>query len=308
MLLGLAAFLAAPAGFAASASLVLRAGKEDSLGYHFAREIAATLAASSQAPFVLRVEASAGAAANATDAVARGGPAMFVSEPGWVAEAQKGKKAGAIRALFPLPFLSLHWVVRADRGFKSFAALSGHRFVAGGPGSFTAEETAAVLKLESPKKPIRTQPVDGATAYAAVAADKASGFAEAAAFPAPDILALAKRVPLQLLSVRQDELAKLLAASVGVTAMVIPRAIYPGMGADTVTVALPLGVYTTRAMGRDEAYRITKAFWREKRALAARDPRWAAVAPEALAALGAPLHPGALQYYAERGLASQEVK
>ncbi len=301
-LLGFAAAVATPAA-AAPASLVLRAGSVESLPYRLAQELAEALRQSAKARIALKVETSAGPAADAADAIKENGAAMFVSEPGWVHQAEKGKQAGPIRLLFPLPFFSLHWVVRQDGGVTSLAALAGQPFVAGAAGSFTAEETAAALKLESAKKPIRNLAIDGERMLRALADNKVAGFAEATAFPAPNILALAKKVPLRLLSVPRGELSALLAESDGVTAMVIPRRTYPGISTDTVTVALPLGVYTTTAMGKDEAYRITKAFWAEMPALAARDPRWAALTPDALAALGAPLHPGALQYYAERGLA-----
>ncbi len=310
MLFSVAAVAASRSSLAAEGSLVLLAGRQDGSSYELARELAEALAASPQAPLKLKVEASAGSSANAAKAVARGGAELFICEPGWIEEAlRSGKEAPGrgIRVLFPFPFLSLHWVVRAGRGLKSLADLAGERFIAGARGSFTAEETTALLALERPKGAVKTAPVGGENPLAAVADDKAVGFAEAAAFPAPDILALAKRVPIKLLGVPQADLAVLIARSEGLSAMVIPRSTYPGIAADTVTLALPLGVYTTAAMGKAEAYRITAAFWAEKKALSARDPRWAAVSPEALSVLGAKLHQGALEYYSERGLSVLEA-
>ena len=196
--------------------------------------------------------------------------------------------------------------MRADSGIGTLAALAGRRFIAGKPGSFTAEQTAAALALEDPGRTIRPAAATDEPAQKAFAQNKVAGFAEAAPFPAPDIRALAKKVPLRLLSLPRGTLAKLIERTDGLSAMVIPRATYPGVGADTVTLALPLGVYATTAMPAAEAYRITKAFWLEWPALAARDPRWAAVTPEALSALGAKLHPGARRYYAERGVSAAE--
>jgi TRAP transporter TAXI family solute receptor len=312
-LFGFAAFLVTPARLAAQEPLVLRAGPVKSAGYRLARELTTALAASPRAPLKLRVVGSSGAGADAADAVAHPEAAMFLSEPGWVHAALRAptpasSPRGRIYALFPFPFLSLHWVVRADRGIGTLAALAGHRFIAGKPGTFTAEQTAAALALEIPGKTIRPAASAAEPAQQAFARNDVAGFAEAAAFPAPDIRTLAKTVPLRLLSVSRDTLAKLIERTDGLSAMVIPASTYPGVGTDTVTLALPLGVYATTAMPEAEAYAITKAFWLERPALAARDPRWAAVTPEALSALGARLHPGALRYYAQRGIAAAADK
>jgi TRAP transporter TAXI family solute receptor len=310
-LLGLAASLLTPAGLAAQETLVLRAGPEKSAGYRLARELAIALASSPRAPLKMRVVASAGAAANAADAVAHPEAAMFLSGPGWVQATLHGERPaapprGQICALFPFPFLSLHWVVRADRRIGSLAALAGHRFIAGEGGSFTAEQTAAALALENPGKAIRPAGSAAETMQEALVRNEVAGFAEAAAFPAPDIAALANKVPLTLLSVPRADLARLIERTDGLIAMVIPGSTYAGIATDTVTLALPLGVYATTALPAAEAYRITKAFWLERSVLAARDPRWAAVTPEALSALGAELHPGARRYYAERGVAAAQ--
>src|SRR3546814_18314296 len=41
-----------------------------------------------------------------------------------------------LRSLFPIPALTMHWIVRADAGVTSFADLAGKTFLAGGKGSF----------------------------------------------------------------------------------------------------------------------------------------------------------------------------
>jgi len=52
-----------------------------------------------------------------------------------------------VRALFPIPFQTMHWVVRQDGDVKSLADLAGHPFVPGTRGSFGERQTASVLKL-----------------------------------------------------------------------------------------------------------------------------------------------------------------
>ena len=61
----------------------------------------------------------------------------------------KGKanpKYGDIRALFPIPSLTMHFVVRKDTGIKAFGDLAGKTILIG-KGSFGAKEGAKYLKL-----------------------------------------------------------------------------------------------------------------------------------------------------------------
>ncbi|MGE5201110.1 MAG: TAXI family TRAP transporter solute-binding subunit, partial [Acidobacteriota bacterium] len=113
---------------------------------------------------------------------------------------------------------------------------------------------------------------------------------------------LAGEVPLRLLSLTPEQRAQQLANDGTTVAMTIPRGTYPGIDADTVTVALPAGIYTTTHLSSDAAYRITKAFWTGRAALAADDPVWNSVTPSLLSVLGTRLHAGALRYYREAGI------
>jgi len=85
-------------------------------------------------------------------------------------------------------------------------------------------------------------------------------------------------------------------------AQTIPKGTYSGVSQEVTSVALPAGAYTTTRMSNATAYAVTKAFWSQKATLARRNPPWAAVTPDALAALGVKLHRGALRYYKEAGV------
>ncbi|HEV2300107.1 MAG TPA: TAXI family TRAP transporter solute-binding subunit [Stellaceae bacterium] len=295
----------APAN-AASGKIVLRAGTAGGESYRLALELAQTLAVAPKGRLVFSVAATGGAAANAADAAGRSG-LIFISMPSAIREALHGEMAmparhpsGGIRALFPLPFRAIHWIVRADSGVARLADLAGRPFIAGKNGSLGAIETAAALKLARLAEPVRAIADRGDAP--ALALEEAIGFAEAAAFPEPGLAALAERMTLRLLSLPHRDLGALLAADSDLVAMVIPAETYHGIDADATTVAMPVGVYATRDVSADEAYRLTKAFWDNKRALELRDPRWAAVTPEALSALGAKPHQGASRYYTANGV------
>ncbi|MCB1472481.1 MAG: TRAP transporter substrate-binding protein, partial [Rhodobiaceae bacterium] len=76
---------------------------------------------------------------------------------------------------------------------------------------------------------------------------------------------------------------------------------------DTVTTSLPVVAYTTTAMDDDTAYALTKTFWEQKAAMADSAAWWKAVSPDMLANLTGKLHPGALKYYEEAGIAVPDV-
>jgi TRAP-type uncharacterized transport system substrate-binding protein len=68
-------------------------------------------------------------------------------------------------------------------------------------------------------------------------------------------------------------------------------------------VALAVGAYTTTKMSEAAAHTLTKLFWTHKTVLGRESPHWKATTPASLATLGVRLHPGALRYYKESGVA-----
>jgi uncharacterized protein len=306
--LALAAALATAAPAASPAdALVIRAGPPDGADNRHALELARVLDADPKGGVALSVEASAGSRQDIIEAPLRDGRSLFTAVPGMVEAALKGAKPfapnpqyGDIRALFPLPFPSVHWVVRADSGVAGFRDLAGRPFMPGRPDSLGAEESAALFKLLGIAGKVTL--VDGGPPLAALSADAAVGFAAGAAVPDPGIAAIARAVPIHLLSLGRDQLDKMLADDDSLAAMVIPAHAYPGVDSDVLTVARPVGVYATMRLSEDDAYRLTRAFWEHKKALEAGNAQWAAVTPETLITLAVKLHPGALRYYNEAGL------
>jgi TRAP transporter TAXI family solute receptor len=290
--------------------LALRAGKADSPYHALALELVAELGQQgSNAPAVV-VEESQGSVQNVIDAAQDPAPHLFTAPPNVITDALRGNKPYGknahyrdVRALFPIPFQTMHWVVRKDEDIASFRDLAGHPFAPGPRGSFSERQTATVLKLLGLEDRAQLVDIDVNAAGPALASKQIAGFATAGSFPIPGLTALAGTAPIQLLSLTPSE-AKQERASDGTTvATTIPKGTYPGVDTDTLTVALPAGIYTTRRLGNAEAYRITKAFWTNLAALGQNAPAWRAVKPALLSVLGAKLHPGALKYYREAHIA-----
>lgn len=290
-------------------AITVRAGKADSTSHALAMQFAEAVASGANGALTLVVEESQGSVQNILDARGHGANYVFTTPPNLIAQAKRGDRPfrrdaryGEIRALFPLPAQTMHWVVRADSGVERFADLAGKPFVPGGKGSFGERQTASALHVLGLEDQVQLIDIDGAGAKTALAQGQVIGVALAGAYPLAQVKDLAQAVPVRLLGLSRAELAKVLAADDSIVAFTIPKGIYPGIDQEVASVALPAGAYTTTRMSSATAYAVTKAFWSQKEALAQRNPPWDAVTPAALANLGVKLHKGALRYYKEAGI------
>ena len=289
-------------------AIIVHAGKADSLSHALAVQFAEAVAQGNNA-LTVQVEESQGSVQNIIDSLKRNGQYVFTAPPNLIHQAQRGDKPfarnaryRAIRALFPIPSLAMHWLVREDSGVSRFPDLAGKSFVPGAKGSFSEAQTVSALHALHLDKRVQLINIDAAGARSALAAKQVAGVALAGTVPLPAVKDLAKTVPLRLLALTHGELVKVLAADDSLVADTIPKGTYPGQDEDVETIALPTGVYTTTAMSDRTAYAITKAFWSQKWALGQRNPPWNSVTPGSLARLGVRLHRGAERYYREAGI------
>jgi uncharacterized protein len=309
-LLLLGTLAASPASAAvADPPLALRAGKADSPYHALAIELAAALKREGSGVPDIAVEESQGSVQNVIDAAQDPAPRLFTAPPNVISDARRGNKPYGrnpryrdVRALFPIPFQTMHWVVRQDSDIKSFADLPGHPFVPGTRGSFGERQTASLLKLLGLEDRVQLIDIDSTAAGPALASSQVAGFATSGSYPIPGLKELAGTVPIRLLSLTPDQVKQELASDGTTVATTIPKGTYPGVDEDVMTVALPAGIYTTNRLSNADAYRITKAFWTNLPALSENALAWRAITPALLKVLGTRLHPGALKYYREAGI------
>jgi len=314
--LSLATFVSASAPFAAlgqakekTLSVTVHAGKSDSPNYQLARQFSEALVLAGNGAFALDVKESQGSVRNVMDAPRSAPNSIFTASRSVIRQARRGAKPFSsnpgyydIRALFPIPFQTVHWVVRQDSGIQAVADLAGHSFIPGNKGSISERLTAAVLQSLSIEKKVQLIDIDVGAAPSAVMDNRVSGLAIAGSYPVSMVADIAKATPIRLLGLEPSEMAKILAADDSVVEQVVPGGTYPGIDQDVATIAVPAGAYTTVRMSAGTAYALTKAFWSQLSALAERNPAWRAIAAAALPALGIRLHPGALRYYTEAGI------
>lgn len=299
-----------PAAHDASASVVVRAGKNESVNHAYALQFAEAVVLAANGALTLDVQESQGSVQNVKDAATLKGNYIFTAAPQVVRQARHGDKPfghnrryDEIRALFPIPYLTMHWVVRQDSGVKTLHDLAGQAFLPGTKGSFGERLTVNALQALGIDQRVQLIDIDANAGPAAVASKQVSGIALAGAYPLPAVLDLSKATAIRLVSLAPDELATVLAADDSTVMQLVPKGTYPGVDADVTTVALPAVVFATTRMSDKVAYAITKAFWSRKAVLAARNPPWQAVTPAALMALGLKLHNGASRFYREAGIA-----
>jgi uncharacterized protein len=290
-------------------AITVRAGKDDSLNHALAVQFSEAVAGGGNGALTLVVEESQGSVQNVIDTTRRGANYIFTTSPNVIIQARHGDKPfrhnaryGEIRALFPIPSQTMHWLVRADSGVEHFADLAEKPFIPGAKGSFGERQTASALHVLGLDEKVQLIDIDTAGAQTALKGSQVIGIAVAGPFPLPQVSELARAMPIRMLSLSPDELAKVLAADDSTVAQIIPKGTYPGVGQEITSVALPAGAYTTTHMSNATAYAITKAFWSQRDSLARRNPSWDAITPDSLGSLGVKLHKGALRYYKEAGV------
>lgn len=299
--------LALPA--VAQTRVTFKAAKAGTSYYQMAVQIAETVKQASDGAVSITVEESQGSVQNVKEAIGRGANYMFTSPPDLVAKAVAGQKPfepkepdfDKLRALFPIPSLTMHYVVRGDAGIERFADLAGKTFVTG-KGSFGAREAEKNFKDFGLEGKLKIIDIELSGAGAAMKNGQVDGFATAGSWPAPNVVEVAATTPVRLLSMSEEQLA-----TTGRTRLVIPAGTYPGVDHDVVTTSLPVITYALSDMDEETAYRLTRGFWEGRLSMAASSPWWNGVTPDLLDNVNVPLHPGARRYYREAGIALPEA-
>ncbi len=295
------AISAASLSAAAETRVTYKSAKTTSSYYQMAVQLAEAMKKGSNGEIIVTVEESQGSVQNVKEAAVRSGNYVFTTPPVLVKLAQKGikmfkpknPKYDEIRGLFPIPSLTMHFVVRADAGINSFADLAGKSFLIG-KGSFGAREAAKYLKLFGLDGKVSIANVELNAAVGALKNRKIDGFATAGSYPAPNVLEAAASVKVNVLSLSPEQIKKTKRNT-----MVIPAGTYAGVDKDVTTTTLPVMAYTTSAMSNDTAYALTKTYWEGKADLGATAAWWKGVTPSYLKTMYGKLHPGALKYYDE---------
>lgn len=300
-----AASLVVSGGAQAETRVTYKSAKSASSYYQMAVQIAEAMKEGSDGEVTVTVEESQGSVQNVMEAAARPGNYVFTTPPALVDLAQQGKamfegkgspRFDDIRALFPIPSLTMHFVVREDAGIETFADLEGKNILLG-KGSFGAREGEKYLKMFGLEGKVDLADVELNNAVPALKNKQIDGFVTAGSWPAPNVIEAAAGTDIDVLSLTEEQVEE-----TGRTRLVIPAGTYDGVDEEIVTTSLPVVAYTTTAMDDDTAYRLTKTYWSQQAAMAEEAGWWRGVTENLLENIRGRIHPGALRYYEEAGM------
>ena len=289
----------------AETRVTYKSAKSTSSYYQMGVQIAEAMKQASSGQIIVTVEESQGSVQNVMEAAVRQGNYVFTTPPVLIKLAQNGGGAfkgkenprfNEIRALFPIPSLTMHFVLRADSGVTKMSDLAGKTLLLG-KGSFGAREGAKYLKLFGLEGKVKLANVELNNAVPALKNRQIDGFVTAGSYPAPNVIEAAAGTGITVLSMTSDQVKKSKR-----TRLVIPAGTYPGVNQDIVTTSLPVVAYTISQMSDETAYELTKNFWKQNSVMANSAAWWKGVTPKMLENVYGKIHDGALRYYDEIGV------
>ena len=148
-------FLGAVSAANADTKITYKSAKSTSSYYQMAVEIAEAMKKGSAGEIIVTVEESQGSVQNVMEAIGRTNNYVFTTPPVLIKLARDGKamfkdksnpRFDEVRALFPIPSLTMHFVMSKSSGVKDFAGMEGKTILLG-KGSFGAREGEKYLKL-----------------------------------------------------------------------------------------------------------------------------------------------------------------
>jgi TRAP transporter TAXI family solute receptor len=219
--------------------------------------------------------------------LARGGKAMFKDKA--------NPRFDEIRALFPIPSLTMHFVMSEKSGVTDFSGMEGKTILLG-KGSFGAREGEKYLKLFGLEGKVTLAEVELSNAVPALKNGQIDGFVTAGSYPAPNVIEAAASAGAKVLSL-SDEQIKLSKR----TRLEIPAGTYAGQSSAITTTSLPVVAFATTDMDDATAYALTKTFWEGKSSMSAAAKWWGGVSLDMLENILTEIHPGAAKYYQEVG-------
>lgn len=288
----------------AETRITLKSAKTGSSYYQMSVQLAEAMKAGTDGAISVTVEESQGSVQNVMEVRARGADYVFTTPPALVGLAQNGKAMfegkgdpafDNIRALFPIPSLTMHFVMSAESGVETFADMEGKTILLGS-GSFGAREGAKYLGLFGLEGKVNIADSELSNAVNALKNGQIDGFVTAGSFPAPNVIEAAASTGVKVISLTEDQIAQSKR-----TRLTIPAGTYAGQTQDIATTSLPVVAYATSNMDDDTAYLLTKTYWETKEGMAGDAAWWAGVSADMLSNITTQIHPGAVRYYKEIG-------
>lgn len=212
---------------------------------------------------------------------------------------------GDLRAVFSVHPEPMHVMVRADAGISSVMDMKGKRVNIGNPGSGTRvlADTLMAAAGVSPDDFALAAELKSSEQSAALCDGKLDAAIWAAGLPNGSSMEATSTCDIQILDLTTSGTDKVLAENKAYAAATIPGGLYPGNDADIASWG-PKATFVTDASTPDEVvYVLVKAVFENFEDFKKLHPAFGRLTEEEMIkdGLSAPLHPGAVKYYTERG-------
>jgi len=289
----------------ADTRITYKSAKSTSSYYQMGVELSEAVKIGTNSKITVTLEESQGSVQNVMEVKSRTNNYVFTTPPVLVKLARGGKamfkdkshpRFDEIRALFPIPSLTMHFVMSNKSDVNNFSGMEGKTILLG-KGSFGAREGAKYLKLFGLEGKVTLAEVELSNAVPALKNGQIDGFVTAGSYPAPNVIEAAASAGVTVLSLNDEQIK-----TTKRTKLVIPAGTYAGQSSDIQTTSLPVVAFTTTDMSEDVAYSLTKAYWENKKALGTAAKWWDGVRPDMLANVLTEIHSGAKRYYKEVGV------
>ncbi len=235
--------------------------------------------------------------------------AVAQSDINWQAYNGKGKWKGrpyeGLRSVFSIHAETVMLVARADAGIRSVNDLRGKRVNIGDPGSGFRKNAVDVLRIygmEDWWNDISDRELVVGEAVRALRRGKIDAFFYTVGNPWGAGIELARHTKIRMIPIDAPGIKKLVADRPYYVATAIPGGIYKGVGKAVPTYGVKATFVTSEEVSEKIVYDIVKTVFDNLDRFRMMHPAFATLQPQdMLQALSAPLHPGAVRYYKEKG-------
>lgn len=216
----------------------------------------------------------------------------------------EGKPVTSLRSVFSMHPETVMLVTRKDAGIKSVQDLKGKRVNIGNPGSGQRGNAEDVLRLYGLDftKDFNAEALQQTEASRALVDQKIDAFFYTVGNPSAAIEEPAQSVDLKMIPINSDAVKAFVAEHPYYIMTKIPAGTYRGIDEDVETYAVTATVVTNEAIAEEVVYDMVKTVFENLDELRASHAAFRNLKPEEMIqGLSAPIHPGALKYYKEKG-------
>ena len=212
------------------------------------------------------------------------------------------KELRAVFSVHPEPFTL---IVKKGSGISSFEGLKGKKVNVGNPGSGQRATMEVVMEAFGMKMSDFSLAAElkGSEMAQAICDGKIEAMIYTVGHPAAAVTQAASSCDVELVSVTGAPIDKLIADNSFYRVASVPGGMYQGSPNDTTTFGVGATVITSTAVPEEVVYTVVKAVFDNFADFKKLHPAFANLNEEQMISdgLSAPLHPGAIKYYKERG-------